>query len=748
MVRNLAETVRAPIDIVLFGRNLTASLPAEQLLPFFGGLCEAIAALRSGQRRKALVPFAESPWELALVRHPGDAVAISLYRVLAPADVLADGEELPLSGLQHAVRTAIEDLDRQASKLPHHPELERWRRRLRDGLRLLDGPRRPLAARPAHAAAPVLIPVETSCNSGLWLVTELDVRTGDALLAYEGEEALDRHALLVPGTFAVAQGHGHGVRMHGRPLFLLEALLDACVALVAADGAHGDDVIELCLAPGGHGTLRVEDSVAALTLGAARGEERTLRVDRVDLVSLVAQHVEDVVAACLAINPLLETNAHLAELRSEACAVRRRSLRDLATTQRVFAERLEEEAAGTQRRNPPAGRSFPVPFRDIRLLRSERTWRLKLPTGLAREVLPVDDDVAVVHGRDGTALIDLHEGRVAAAVSVRPGEGACISGGKVLYGGLGELRLDSPGAAGLSWTAPTHADEAVQSAIVHDELVVVAYRSGLVEGRAVENGDLRWTRRIGVGVAPLLHVAGDSVLIGGRAGELLCVDAENGGERWRRLLALPLREWRVCGQTARLALWHAERRSLSLIAVALEDGSVRWSADAPADEVCLGGTDSLIALVDDGRRRTLHRVDGRACARHVSLEVPRTFVPGAVACTGEGDHVWVAADGMLRAYSALEGGLVERWCQPLDPQDGGAGCELAIAGDVLAVVRMRVALHAADTGRRVVRLEHPFDDLVSFALGPRASFLALERDDSDETTLSLWQTVGLLAPVR
>ena len=74
--------------------------------PRVGQVAHALVSLARGQQRKVLLPLAEGPFEIALVRHGGD-VACSYYSTESMPDVAVLNRRVPLSEAMHLVATSL-----------------------------------------------------------------------------------------------------------------------------------------------------------------------------------------------------------------------------------------------------------------------------------------------------------------------------------------------------------------------------------------------------------------------------------------------------------------------------------------------------------------------------------------------------------------------------------------------------------------------------------------------------------------
>ncbi|TVR04202.1 MAG: hypothetical protein EA398_02850 [Deltaproteobacteria bacterium] len=745
---HLSEAIRADIDFVLGGRNLTAAFPPEKLLPFFQGLVGAIADLAEGSARKAIVQFAESPWEMALVRHPGDTIALSLYEVVAPARVLAEAVEVRLTSLQRACLHALEHLLAESARLPHHLTIDRWIRRLRDcerRVRAVD--LRPLAPVHPRGASPARLPVETRNSAGLLLVTELRAPQ-QSLLDYDGELPLDRHALLVPGTFAIVPDDQRGWRVEGRPLFALEALLDALLPLAQEPPKPGSTDVQPVA--GRWCSLRVDATDLVLVPdGTASQDGHTIRMPRIELLLALAQHIEDVHAACLTLNPLLDVNGHLRDLLQEARGLRRRILEQTASTHRLHALRLRREAALSEAQQSARTAAFPFAFEDVRLLRLERAWSRSLPADGTCSTRALEDQLVTVRCARELRLIDGRDGEDIAHLPIPPGGNAAVHGLHAATTGEYSVAFHHL-ARGPLWAVPTPDDEGVQSLRVSESIVLLAYRSGRVEARRFRDGALRWQSRVDVGVAPLLATAPGLVLLGSRDGRVRAVDRRSGDTRWTVDAGLPLRVWSVTPGALCLGLWHGRQERGGLDAFDLTSGRLLSRVREHAEHMTFDARGSLAAIIETADARTLHALGPEASPVVTRAELPLAFQPGPVACRVHDRTAWILADGVVRAWALGPMGG-EQWALPLPdarkPSLQAPEPALAIHGDVLAVAGRELSLVSATTGRVVQRLAHPLDSVIDLHLGPRAAVTLLEEGPSGDRILTRWRTSGLLAPL-
>ncbi len=639
---DLAE-LRAPIDLVLDAANVTSRLPDEPVIPFVSQLATAVCAFVSGTSSAAVVEFEEAPWELALQRAGPDLVLLSLYEVAPPGRFAIELRPISLDRLRAAVDKAVATMAKAVDELP----AVAGRAAVQAAISACRDPGGEAASVWAPVpGTPTDLTIETLSSERLTLVTHLRVG-GQPLLAYGGDAALDRLALLAPGTLMIAPDAGRAVRLEGRPLMALEEASERFREVLRR---WSDDASEHRLVTTREGDLvcRTDGTTAVLLHRCGGVVDWSIDLDAETFFALLLDHVRDVAAACVDANPQLAANGHLGELRRTAELMRRRLIR--VTRKPESRRRAARADAAADQDDPTSGRfdPFRFPAQSIRRMRYERMWTHVVP-GVTPRTLRFAGHAQWLVGHDrGVELVDAADGR--------------------------SLWHHTHGARGLVW------DVAESTAIFIDE------RGGAI-ARDMESGGVSWATRLGAPaepLTPLARVGAGRVVIALADGNLVAIEAATGALHWRVGVGAD----GAASLAAAGGVVVAATLGGDLTAVDAETGTVVWGQRLPYERVRLASTGASIVILADnplehaalvgsvdpvtGRWRDGVRLD----ADVVAFDAARGLVAAVVAEAL--DHrvmIWSSAGDLVHAEAGIGSHAPVR----------GAGCVVDVDGVVTLV---------------------------------------------------------------
>ncbi|MCB1359425.1 MAG: PQQ-binding-like beta-propeller repeat protein [Maritimibacter sp.] len=319
---------------------------------------------------------------------------------------------------------------------------------------------------------------------------------------------------------------------------------------------------------------------------------------------------------------------------------------------------------------------------------------------------PVSDG-ARVYTMDSHAGVTAHGlggGAVWSTDLTPPGEGAGSgSGGGLALSGstlyattsFGELVALDAGTGAVKWRQKFEA--AVQGApTVSGGKVYVASANSIAYAVATDTGRIAW-RRAGVpsphGVASVAApaVSGNVVVYPLANRSLIGIDTGSGDVRWVARVAggregaarSVLRDF-TGEPVIQGGIVYAANASGRAVAVGLQDGAIRWTADEGAQGTMAVAGGSVYFVNDQARLVRLSAQDGDKIwevdlPRYEKADKPRklkTIFP-AYGPVFAGGRLWVASgDGLLRSYNPADGALIGSVALPA----GAASRPIALAG--------------------------------------------------------------------
>jgi len=304
-----AEAARSAIDALaleLDGVDVASGRAEGALLPSLEELGEAILRLLAGARR-AEVHFSEGGIELLLAR-VGPSALLTVVSLSRPARVTAQGLEVDLLELAHAVREALLVLADDLATLEGGRAPSRSLRQVASRLGTANaapsaehpgpGPGMLHAQRP-RADAPICA---------------FDLRDEGGLIGSYRGPGPDLGSLLTGGEVVLRTPDGRELLSIGGPPFLVLRDLAAFAGMLADAAKSGEQRASVALAlPGRHATSRLEVDLLAGTVSTNSAPPRFCPV--LPLARALLEAAVDYCGVVAARNPWQAENGWLAELR-------------------------------------------------------------------------------------------------------------------------------------------------------------------------------------------------------------------------------------------------------------------------------------------------------------------------------------------------------------------------------------------------------------------------------------------------
>ncbi len=532
--------LRDIVDIVVDGRNLTASIPEESIFDLLDQLLQALLQITEQQQPKAIVDFHREPWELALVAD-GPHLLISLYSIDRRRLVIARDLPADLRAFADALLEATQQLLTSLFRISDHFSTAPRIRQMSQALATLKKSL-PLSLppRPSPPTSNGNVQAQTS-GAGLTLRYDFD---GDDpnLHQYNGHLLFDLHSLLVGGHLSVEIGDHRFDLSPPYPFLVMQALLDRTRQLLhqLETNAHSpftlsDDIDPLPL------TIEGQGSRWKLIFQTPQGplESTHPPATTLDLfLSIVELFVQDL----LRLNADIELNQRFDDLSKELEKLRRWH-RDLCGTNNYLddPQRYLEELGHLQP-GPPAPApdpSFPWPLRSVHTLFPRRQWSFQSPD-IDFSSLAIDDEGLLISTPEALHHLDLQRGtpRWSVARSQDLSHPGLISDHRLALtaGHHDQLwlidissgtRITSIDADG-DWTA------LCDGAFYHDEdLGIAARRDGRIIAFGLSDGRLRWSFQMGPSGLHGLQVDGPLIIAQSREGVLSALNPLSGEVLWK-----------------------------------------------------------------------------------------------------------------------------------------------------------------------------------------------------------------------
>ncbi len=718
------------IDIVIGDDNITAPIPRDSIFPLVEDLLDALRALASGARTRAIVRFREAPWEVILKVAGPDRIDVSLLGTGLDPCVVIHNRPAPASALfaaaGGAARELVDELVALDPGFARNPLIARLGRLAQalNGAGPLDcqhlRPHRPNRASGRVEVGPMS------------LIFELDLGHPD-LLACCGDEPLDLHALLCPGQILLDVEPSAPLALGaGYPLLTARRLLDEAAALVRCAPGEAPRplsmpgraaLLEPRLDPEAPGCWLVtwrparpaEGLLPSLRRRSEQPPERSLTCSMgpADLVALASGLVEAVAEFLISVNPVLEGEERLRSLRREAARLVARH-REAALGELIFDGAERPESARAQVRLAPQEQSEPVeaPPRfalgEMRRLSMRCRWSLSAASIRWDEVALLGDK-AIVSTRDALLGVDLRTGEARFSV---PHDGSAVTwgvgGGALLGLGRGELRQIEPEGGQQRWSAPVGSGwgriVGVGDYRARDRRpwsVVVARQGAL----AVDaDGAIVWRAQRAAGRTTHAIFTAERVIQSTDEGGVVARDPVDGAVLWRVRLAA--RGARLLGLWAS-TLWASarDRAGVQLVALDLATGRRQWSRELPGGVLGAGvaASDAVLLSVeeDEGSRLMSLSLDGRV---RWSRILPGSGLGGPTAPLVWGARAFTQTDsGALWAVSLGSGKLL--WSVELGESESLINLPPQRQGGVLVAAGAEVAIVDPGTGALRHRLD-------------------------------------------
>jgi len=740
------------IDLVIGQENITEFLPAEPVLPFIQRLAFGLETLRAGNATKTLIEFEEAPWELA-IGVDGDADArISLYSLDTRCTVRTHEARVDMESLVGSVRATLTEMLHELDRLPTSEAVRHGLRALRDARQALNGAVRNASnVKPPSRHMRRTLCVETRSGDGMELSTTLDLHD-QAILSYLGEHPADRHAMLAPGAIVIRAAHPPGLHLGVRPLVTWEAIVAHLYELVT------DAVPDL---PGEARPVFRDDDGATLVMERAGDLRVSMRwsgrtcderststehawaatFDGLDMLGLWMEHVDALVSRVLEVNPLLETNQRLTDLRVMAAETRRAMHRRSGwerPTPRISLPILSDPESSS--RAEVAARPM-FRLEDAPRLRQHRTWQQTLSDAGAPDV-HLDGAGSCLVVSDGAAQrIALRSGVVAwerglspATQLVRALDLAIGVDGRALHAlswSTGETRWTAPWRAGgaICDARPFRCEQGGGRVTAR---VAVASTSGEVAALDIRGGALQWTTRVGQ-PGPWRVMRTERALVAASAAqELVALHPRSGNVLWRiqsaheEIFALPYRD------TILLVERSQSTGDAAVSAVNVASGAL---VGVPFDElyvhdVCTDSRGAVYLLASSQRGASILCLD--ACLQNALSVVPLPWkrVSAEAHVVTVGTSVAVVDGGAVIGIARQRSGAELQWSMSLSADHASPRWRAfhhADACDVLGLYGPDgVVLVAPSSGRVVSRLAPFWEHLIGAYIDANGDALLVE----------------------
>lgn len=537
--------IRDIIDIIIGGRNITASIPEESIFDLVDDVLAALISLLEGDSEKGIVEFQHEPWELVL-QAEDQTIYLSLYSIDRRKQVVARDLAVEARSFSDAFCGAAEELLTALFRVSEHFSQDPKIRQISQSLarlrraRNLRFPTRQAPHRPGlHAQI-----TSTSSWGGLTLGYELD--SADlALQRYQGEHVFDLHALLFSGQVSAEFGPHHLCFARTYPFLTISSLMDRARQLLNQLESKKDP------------TFRLTEPVSQVDLEVyGEGSRWRLRARDVDsdnwyewvttpadcldaLVSLGEYFVRDLRSA----NAHLELNQRFLNLELEVEQLRMWH-HDLCGDN-LYHDRPEDYLRRHGHLEPQpylqgASPDFSWPLSQVRALFPRRRWSVRAQ-GIDFSSLRLTGSGLALPTQNGVQYLDVRSGarrwEFSFARPLRSDGLMRLAGPFMVLNGddqalhVVDLKTGQSVATRPTKTAWSGLSDAAYFAT--EELLVVASETGDFLGFDPSTGDLRWEYR--ADHSRYFDVIFDGPLICAQSlnGQLLALNPQTGAPLWK-----------------------------------------------------------------------------------------------------------------------------------------------------------------------------------------------------------------------
>lgn len=544
--------IRDIIDIVVEGRNITASIPEESIFDLMDDVLAALIALLEGTSTKAIVEFQHEPWELVLLAAE-TKLHLSLYSIDRRQQVIARDLPVEAHSFVNAFCSAAEELLTELFRVSEHFSQNPQIRRISQSLARLRRTRKLRFSPLAEAPQMSFRTQSTSTSSAGGLTLEYELDSADLpLQRYNGEHIFDLHALLFHGEVRAEFGPHQLLLADAFPFLAISSLLDRARQLLNQLESLGGDSFHLTepisyidlevYGEGAQWRLRARD----LSSGLWR-EWSTSPTDCIDaLVSLGEYFVQDLRAA----NPHLELNQRFLDLEQEVEKLRLWH-RDRCGNN-LYHDQPDDYLRhhGHLRPEPPpraAEPGFSWPLSQVRTLFPRRRWSIRAER-IDFSSLRLTGQGLILPTRNGVQCLDIQSGthrwehkfsdpvnfgniiELAGPYVVLTGTDRAI---EILDLATGSLKARVEPKA--PWRGLSNA-----AYFAEEKLLVISSRAGEFIGVEPESGNIRWEYQAGSGQAHQVIFDGPLLCIQSSEGQVFALNPQTGAPLWKiRLGARP-----------------------------------------------------------------------------------------------------------------------------------------------------------------------------------------------------------------
>jgi hypothetical protein len=705
-------------------------------LPDLTELAYALLAVAHGSKPKALVPLAEKPFEIALVRR-GASIAVSYYSTEGTPEVFVLDRSIPIEVACSVLAAALESMPSTGARA----EIARV---------LAERIRRPASIDESEDAI-----VERS--GGVHDEPSDDIELAFGFTAafrpssHEGLERADRadiHALLFPGQlWAYARGHRRAL-VRGPILLPVQRMVSAMRALVEAQEAGRPAHVRLRHGSFAIGVRLEKTGEASVTLAGEDGSFTVTSLDVARATLPVFRLANELLRALCAADRAQARNLRVRALRDEVRRLRR-IVRERTRTDRVVNRDPERIRRATRGGNSSPSPS-PLPITSSPGgLRFTQRWALDLEELDANATFFCGDRFviatprrALALSRDDGRVIWVREGLGGAAwmlgrTLMRQTEDGTLELADIEHGeSYGEVRVTARGAS-LSSVLHVAPQEAPPVAVVSDgrsrlgaidlrtgeprwrlpvrgvlslervgRVVVVLASDGTLSAVDAISGETLWQFRDGVRFRFSPAIASETVVVcsgepASSVSRVYGIDLLSGEQRWLREVELPCAAAPIV-MGKRVALSLGPRRHAVLTSIEPRDGTLTWMVPDPGlahgasalvvdRSLIVNSAHGLLTALDlnDGELRWQKRLSDR-----VADDVPRRLEPVL-----RGGALFVPSGGLVHVVRA-------------DGQSIGDPLRCELVPDVLRVDERSWVYVGEESGR-----------LAAFAPAPRLTLV-------------------------